>query len=647
MNMRSRIGLFLAAALVVGIVVVAAMPDPGEPTFMQGAVPGETSPAIVIGAAATASRPADILTLSYPEASLELDDGRVLIANAMGFTVEMVDGNEAHTVLAEREGPTDRLNMYTDLGRGDGGVVYVLDSLAAEILEFDPDTGVVSVLATAPEVESDYPDAYVWMSSIDVQGDRILATGTPVVPRSQTASYTVGESRLWLWSDGEWSSLYAATEVGEEGDQFRDAKLLADGDVVAIIGESFVRLRGGNLVAKAAIAATYGGGILPTDTGFLVGAHTSILEVSHDFESVTEVAFPIPIANVGHIARTSKGWLALTDTDRQIVATWDQASGMEGAITVLGNSERALKFVSLAEADGQLVALENATPRLLRYNPADGQVSLIAGSGRQGYDGPRRARDFSFQYPSGVAVREDGAMFVTEANYRIVKVEGGEVSVFAGDVHSGSPGEGALASASRFGSLRQMDFDADGNLYVADEGNHSVFKISPSGIVARVMGTGSEGTWEHGQPALDQPLSHPMGVLVRANGDLLIADAYNNTVVQVSGGIATCFAGSRSHVTYQGYGSYGGDGGPACEAHMNTPNSLAEDAEGNVYISDQFNNRVRVVRPDGTIETFAGGSQGFAPDGSMMNLPQAVEVVGNHLYVADTGNSIVWAFPLE
>lgn len=162
------------------------------------------------------------------------------------------------------------------------------------------------------------------------------------------------------------------------------------------------------------------------------------------------------------------------------------------------------------------------------------------------------------------------------------------------------------------------------------------------------MGTGRAGAWIEGEKAVNQPLNSPYGILLRANGSVLIADSYNSVLAEIGeDGRLRRFAGKFRSLAYQGMGSYTGDGGPAREATFNTPFQLSVDESGNVYVVDTFNNALQRISPDGIITTFAGGKFGVANTPDRLNHPTSALPIGDNLYIADTGNNAVWSVPLN
>ena len=130
------------------------------------------------------------------------------------------------------------------------------------------------------------------------------------------------------------------------------------------------------------------------------------------------------------------------------------------------------------------------------------------------------------------------------------------------------------------------------------------------GIITTVAGTGVPGYSGDGGPAVDAQLNTPYGILFDRDDNLLIADSENHVIRRVgSDGIIRTIAGS-------GQRGYDGDGGPALSAKFDSPQSLAIDSQGRIYVNDEHNNAIRVLEPDGTVRTLVGTrGPGFSGDG--------------------------------
>src|SRR5262249_30064612 len=145
---------------------------------------------------------------------------------------------------------------------------------------------------------------------------------------------------------------------------------------------------------------------------------------------------------------------------------------------------------------------------------------------------------------------------------------------------------------------------------IADTGNHRIRRVSLSGVITTVVGTGQRGFSGDGGPAINAQLNLPTGIVFDRSGNLFIAERGNHLVRRVSpSGIITTVAGGRSPDYDYTRGSEGqpvGDGGPATSAVLIGPAGLAVDDNGQLFIADSYNYRVRKVATDGIITTVAG-----------------------------------------
>ena len=225
-----------------------------------------------------------------------------------------------------------------------------------------------------------------------------------------------------------------------------------------------------------------------------------------------------------------------------------------------------------------------------------------------------------------------------QSNFSIVKVsqEGTLVSV-AGNGAYAFDGDNGLATSASV-SVGDFCIDARGNIYIADTSNRRIRKITPHGVITTLAGNGIAGSSGDGGLAINAQVDSPAGITVTANGDLYFLD--NSSVRKISStGIITSIA----KWTINGFG---GDGGNALSGMLSSQvYGIAADTRGNVYIADTGNNRIRKVSADGIISTVAGnGTTGFSGDsgpatGAALNSPQAVAVdVGGNLYIADGKN---------
>jgi trimeric autotransporter adhesin len=248
----------------------------------------------------------------------------------------------------------------------------------------------------------------------------------------------------------------------------------------------------------------------------------------------------------------------------------------------------------------------------------------------------------ALDFPPAVAVDGAGGFYVSsQTQHRIYRVAAdGSINLTAGVGSSGYSGDGGPATAAQLDSPWGVAVDSAGNLYIADQDNNRIRKVTTVGIISTVAGNGTSGYSGDRGPATAAKLSGPTGVAVDSAGNLYIADINNNRIRKVT------TAGIISTVAGNGTRGYSGDGGPATAAKINNPTGVAVDSAGNLYIVDSQNDRIRKVTTSGIISTAAGnGIRGYSGDGgqataAQLSNPQGVAVdSGGNLYIAFLGNS--------
>lgn len=289
-------------------------------------------------------------------------------------------------------------------------------------------------------------------------------------------------------------------------------------------------------------------------------------------------------------------------------------------------------------ADGTLYVADTGADRIRRIT-ADGKIEAAAGARLPAFNGDGLpATEAVLRYPYGLAVDSSGALYIADTiHYRIRKVDPeGVIATVAGSGRYGYSGDGGPAAQAQLASPHHLAVDSAGNVYIADTYNHRIRRVSPDGVITTIAGTGKSGYSGDGGPAVEARLNYPFAVALDGDDNLYVADRENHCVRRIArDGTITTLAGT-------GQSGYGGDDGPAGEAQLDTPSGLAVDSAGNVYIADTYNNRIRRVSPDGVISTIAGtGGFGYAGDGGPAVLAQlalpmglALDAQGN-LYIAD------------
>jgi sugar lactone lactonase YvrE len=257
-------------------------------------------------------------------------------------------------------------------------------------------------------------------------------------------------------------------------------------------------------------------------------------------------------------------------------------------------------------------------------------VATLAGSGNPSFaDGTGAVA--SFNAPQGVATDPAGNVYVGDTgNDRVRKITSGVVTTLAGSGGAGfADGTGGGA---QFLGPQGVATDASGTVYVADEFNDRIRKITSVGVVMTLAGNSSSGFTDALGPSAR--FFYPFGVALDGAGNVYVADSQNCRIRKVApaGGVTTA-AGS---------GVCGFADGAATVARFSYPTGVAVDAPGNVYVADMQNHRIRKVSPAGDVTTLAGGADGYADGvgaGALFSHPASVAVDGaGNVYVADSSN---------
>jgi hypothetical protein len=245
----------------------------------------------------------------------------------------------------------------------------------------------------------------------------------------------------------------------------------------------------------------------------------------------------------------------------------------------------------------------------------DATIELVAGRGVQGHLGDGGAAVLAqLDAPTGVAVDRADGILVVDASNRVRRIAFGVIATVVGSgaaLHvedfQPSPGDGGPATDAQLDGPIGLAVDAQGAILVTDTGNGRIRHVTPEGTITTIAGGGYRPPWDDGVPATEVTLNHPDGVAVDHDGNVYIADTFNHRVRRVdTGGTITTIAGSP----YGGAG-FAGDGGPATEALLNRPTGIAVSRRGEVLIADQYNHRIRRVGPHGRISTVAGTGFGY------------------------------------
>jgi class 3 adenylate cyclase len=263
--------------------------------------------------------------------------------------------------------------------------------------------------------------------------------------------------------------------------------------------------------------------------------------------------------------------------------------------------------VVVAVAVVLIVVAHGSAPRTVAPS-----LVAYAGTGKSG-DGPYggAATATNLDHPTALALDSQGRLYIVVTN-RVLRVNtNGTLMSIAGTGQAGPSGDRGPATLAELNTPSAIAFDPEGDLFIADSQNNRIREVNPKGIITTFAGTDEAGLAGDDGPATKAELNDPMGVAVGFGGVVYIADSGNNRVREVdANGTITTIAGDGP--------GYAGDGLAAGAALFDDPQCLAVDAEGNLYIGDTINERIREIGPAPTfiIDTVAGsiGAPGYSGD---------------------------------
>jgi trimeric autotransporter adhesin len=402
----------------------------------------------------------------------------------------------------------------------------------------------------------------------------------------------------------------------------------------------------GNLfIADAAnnrIRMVSAGGIISTVAGSAAGGFAG------DAGPALSAKLALPVA----VAVDSAGNLFIADRGNKRIRK--VSSGSINTVAGISDdggpmSSAQLNFpVGIAvDAAGNLFIADSSDFRIRKVTPT-GIITTVAGYGTECCDEIRpetTATSKQLYYPQAVAVDSGGNLFIADSYNQVVEkvTPDGSIKTIAGDLLNGTAGfagDGGPAASAQLNYPGDVAVDSAGNLFIADTGNNRIRKVTSAGIITTVAGKGTDGYSGDGGPAASAQLSSPQGVALDAAGNLFIADTGNNRIRRVTpDGTITTVAGN-------GTSGFSGDGGAATLAMLGSPQHIAVDTAGNLYMAESNINRIRMVTSAGIITTIAGGTYGFSGDGgapfsAQLATPSGVAASGNTLYILDAENARV------
>jgi sugar lactone lactonase YvrE len=261
-----------------------------------------------------------------------------------------------------------------------------------------------------------------------------------------------------------------------------------------------------------------------------------------------------------------------------------------------------------------------------------GSLIAVAGNGEKGLAAEGiPASDTELSLPFGLAWNVDGDLYIGQ-DFRISKVDvaTGVITTVAGTGTKGYSGTGGPASEAELGRVQELAFDSEGNLHFADWGSDTIRRIDADGVITTVAGIGTPGFSPDGSLATEAKLLRPFGVAFDSDGTLYFSDGDNHRVRKIESD------GTLATVAGTGQLGESGDGGPAIEAQLASPRGLTFDTAGTLYVGTHGGSRIRMIDPNGIIDTVA----------ETAGVNVAVDAAGN-LYVATYAGGSVYRVNTE
>ena len=313
----------------------------------------------------------------------------------------------------------------------------------------------------------------------------------------------------------------------------------------------------------------------------------------------------------GGIAVDAAGNVYVADANNRRVRRID-TSGM--ITTVAGNGEQGsagdggpateaqlnIPTDIALDASGNLYVAEAVGNRVRKID-ATGKINTVAGTGVQGSDGDGGpAVEAQLNRPLTMTVDAEGNIFIGEYNgYRVRRVDlEGTITTIAGTGIKGGGGDGGPATAAQLNYISGLAVDALGNVYVSDMNEAKIRMISPAGRINTIAGTGVQGFSGHRGTAFEAQLETPGGLALDAAGNLFLTEFWAGRLRRIdSAGIITTIAGTSEQLS-------NGDMGLAIDAALDRPIRIATDSDGNLYVSEGYADRVRILRPTAKLSSF-------------------------------------------
>jgi uncharacterized protein (TIGR03437 family) len=515
---------------------------------------------------------------------------------------------------------TAQLNLPYGLAADLAGYLYVADLGNDRVRRISPD-GVITTAAGNGNRGS--------------SGDGGMATGAQLLTPRNVAVDAAG-------------NLYFSEFEGH-----RVRKVTPDGKISTVAGTGVAGLRGdGALAVDAQLAFPAGlavdrlGALYIADSQnqrvrkiLAGGIISTVVGGSPSTALLTPLTIAVDVAGTLYVADTSNIVRSYT-----VAGAWTNVAGTgqpgfsgDGGPSV--SAQLAAPHDLAVDLNGFLYIADGVRIRRV----GNGKIQTVAGDGYVHAIGDGGlATDSLLSQPSAIALNGAGSLYIADTGTQRVRqvLPTGVIQTLVGTGVAGFAADNVAVSAATLNSPMGVALDAAGGILIADTNNHRIRQVGTDGHIRNLVGTGVGGVGPEGMLPAQTPLDGPRGVCTGRGGALFVVDTANHRVLQA--------APQPLVITAAGNGAPGdaGDGGQARLAQLNQPSACALDSAGNLFIADTFSHRIRKVDPSGAISTVAGtGAAGFSGDegpaiAGSINAPRGVVVDDNgDIFIADTGNN--------
>ena len=560
--------------------------------------------------------------------------GNVYVADTSNSTIRKITsagvvstlaGSALNSGSADGTGSAARFDIPWGVATDSAGNVYVADTYNETIRKITP-AGVVSTLAGSPGLDGsadgtgsaarfDFPSGVATDSAANVYvADDSNETIRKITPAGVVTTLA-GSANIEGSADGTGSAA-----------RFRSPEAIAtdSGGNVYVAESSNKTIR---KITPAGVVTTLAGS--PGLVGSVDGTGSAAR-----FRSPEGVA-----ADSGGNVYVTDTYTIRKITAAGVVTTVAGSPNLVGSADGTGGDARFLSPMGVAtDSAGNVYVADTGSSTIRKITPA-GVVTTLAGSAGLGGSADGTGSAARFQNPFGVATDNGGNVYVADSyNGTIRKITpAGVVTTLAGSAADPVGDADGTGSAARFRGPVAVAADSGRNVYVADQSNHTIRKITPAGVVttlagsARLLGN-TDGTGS------DARFAYPDGVATDSGGNVYVADSGNATIRKITpAGVVTTVAGLA--------GVSGSADGTGSDARFNNPQGVATNSGGNVYVADLSNHTIRKITSAGVVTTLGGsarltGNEDGTGSDARFAYPSGVAAdSGGNVYVTDAFDS--------